>query len=498
LSNIRVHFSGFVAFIAGITSVIFGLVFTLTITRRLLPEEYGIWGLLLSIVNYLLISEVIFSYWSTRQIARNENIGKSSVLSSLLFSLCVIPIFIAYIFAISETSKAQFDILFLGILLVPVSFVSQTLSSINMGHKPHVVSYSQIVFQIIKIPIALLTVVLFDLSVFGVVIAVLLAFLGKISLQIFYARNKLKEKFDFQKFKWWIKFSWIPLFGHVPNFFQTIDIAIYSVITGSVIGIAYYNAAYAISVIVSHAGSISQALYPKLLANKSFEGISKNISNITYFGILLVCLSMIFSKPALFALNPLYQNAWPIVIILSVKLFLQALRTIPTYVIFGTEQIDLDHNLKFSKLIKSNLFRIPKFLAFFNFGYILSLIIFLQLSSPNLSDLDLVFWWSIFGVTFEIPISLFLWIYSKKYATYSFSFKTLTKYLIGAFAMVSFFVTTSNFILNYEPSIYIFLPSLLLELFLCVSVYIGLTYLIDKEVRILFSAIFGEIKNFKP
>lgn len=497
MSNIRVNFSGFIAFIGGIISVVFGLVFTLTITRRLLPEEYGLWGLLLSIVNYLLISEVIFSYWSTRQIARNENIGKSSVLSSLLFSILILPIFIAYIFAISDSSKAQFDILFLGILLVPVSFVSQTLSSINMGHKPHVVSYSQIVFQIIKIPVALLTVVLFDFSVFGVVIAVLFAFLGKISLQIYYAKNKLKEKFDFQKFKWWVKFSWIPLFGHVPNFLHTVDIVIYSVITGSVIGIAYYNAAYAISVIVSHAGSISQALYPKLLANKSFEGISKNINHITYFGILLVGLSIVFSKPALFALNPIYQTAWPIVIILSLRLFLQALRTIPTYVIFGTEQIDVEHNLKFSKLIKSNLFIIPKFLALFNLGYIVCLIIFLQSYSSNFSDIDLVFWWAIFGVVFEIPISLFLWIYSKKYAKYSFPFNNIVKYLIGVFTMMLFFTVTSNLILNYEPSIYDFFPSLLFELILCILVYIGLTYLIDKDVRLLFSTILGEIKNFK-
>lgn len=498
MSNIRVHYSGFVAFIAGLISVGFGLIFTLTITRRLLPEEYGVWGLLLSIVNYLLISEVIFSYWSTRQIARSEDIGKSSILSSMLLSILMLPIFAVYVFFVSESSDAQFEILLLGLALIPVSFISQTLAAINLGHKPHVVSYAQIIFQVVKIPVALITVVIFNFDVFGVVIALFIAFLGKIFVQLYFAREKLKGKFNFQKFKWWIRFSWIPLFGHLPNYLQTIDVAIYSLITGSVIGIAYYHVAYAIAAIVGHSGVISQALYPKLLANKTFEGITKNINHMLYFGILLVGISIIFSKPALYALNPLYQNVWPVVIIISFRIFLQALRTIPIYIIFGTEQIDTENNPKFSKLIKSNLFKIPKFLIIFNMCYVVGLIVFLQLSSNSFSELDLVFWWSMIGLIVEIPISVFLWMYSRKYVKFSFPIISPLKYLLGMFALITFFLLTSDQILNYEPSIYDFLPSLFIELVFCIAIYIGLTYLIDKETRNLFRSIFNEIRTFIP
>jgi len=498
LSNIRVTYSGFIAFISGLVGVFFGLIFTLIVTRRLLPEEYGTWGLLLSIVNYLLISEVIFSYWSMRQIARGEDVGKSSILSSSLLSILIMPLFVAYVFLISENSEANFEILLLGVLLIPVSFISQSLSAINLGHKPHVVSYSQIIFQSVKIPAALITIVIFDFGVFGVVLAILAAYIGKIIVQLYYARSKLKGKYSYQKLKWWIKLSWISLFRWIPNYLQTIDVALYSLITGSVIGIAYYHAAFAIAAIVGHSGFLSQALYPKLLADKSFDGIKKNLNHVLYFAILLIGISIVFSKPALFALNPLYLNAWPIAIVLAFKVFLQALRTIPVYIILGTEQVDTESNPKFSRLIKSNLFKLPKFLSIFELGYVIVLIAFLLIFTNSISELELVFWWAMIGLFFEIPTSIFLWMYSAKYVKLSFPIINLLKYLLGISVLIIFFLITSDLILNYEPSIYDFLPSLLLELTLCVGVYIGLTYLIDKETRNLLKSILNEIRTFLP
>jgi len=424
-----------------------------------------------------------------------ENIGKTSFFSSSLLSISLIPLFIAYVFLVSENSEANFEILLLGIILLPVSILSQNLTAINLGHKPHVVGYSHIIFQVIKIPVVLMTVVILDLGVLGVVLAVLFAFLGKIGLQLYYARSKLKDRFDFQKLQRWVKTSWIPLFASLQSYLVTIDVAIYSIITGSVIGVAYYSVAFSIAAIVQHAGTISKALYPKLLAKKSFEGTKTTLNHVLYFAILLIGIAIIFSEPALFALNPLYQNAWPIVIVFSIRLFIQALRTIPLNIIGGTEQVDTESNPTFSRLIKSNLFKLPKFLSIFNACYIFVLIAFLLVFSNLISELDLVFWWVMIGLFIEIPTSIFLWTYSAKYVKLSFPIVNSIKYLLGMLGFVIFFVLTSDLVLNYEPSIYDFLPSLLLEFALCVSIYLGLTYLIDKDTRNLFKSILNEIKT---
>ena len=498
MSNIRVTYSGLIAFISGIVSVIFGLFFILIVTRSLSPEEYGTWGLLFSIVSYMVISETIFSYWSVRQISRGKNIGKTSILSSSLLSIVILPMFVLYVFFVSENTEAKFEILLLGIILIPVSVISQSLSAINLGYKPHVIGYSQIIFQSIKIPAVFITLLVFDLSVFGIILSILIALLGKIILLFYYAIPKLKDKFNYQTLKYWIKTAWIPLFSIIPNYLVALDIVIYSVITGSVIGIAFYNVSYSIAAIVQHSGTISQALYPKLLAEKNFGGIKKILNQISYFAILLVGISIVFSKPALFALNPLYENAWPIVLVLSFKVSIQAFRTIPLSIITGTEQVDSENNPRFSRLIKSNLFKLPKILIIFNSLYILILVIFLQFFSNSFSELDLVFWWALIGLFIEIPTSLFLWIYSRKYIKISFPISNPLKYLLAISIMIAFFMYSSNFILNYEPSIYDFLPSLLLDLILCVGIYIGITYLFDNDTRKLLTSILNELKSIIP
>ena len=86
LSNIRVTYSGLIGFIVGISGVFTGLIFVLMITRRLSPEEFGTWTLIGSILTYFLISELIISFWTTRQIARDEDVGKTAVFSSKIMA----------------------------------------------------------------------------------------------------------------------------------------------------------------------------------------------------------------------------------------------------------------------------------------------------------------------------------------------------------------------------------------------------------------------------
>jgi hypothetical protein len=249
---------------------------------------------------------------------------------------------------------------------------------------------------------------------------------------------------------------------------------------------------------VQHSGTISQALYPKLLATKSFDGIKKNLNHSLYFAILLIGIAIVFSKPTLYALNPVYQNGWPIVIVLSFRIFFQALRTIPAYIIAGTEEVDIEYKPKFSKLLKSNLFNMPKFAIIFYSSYVLILVAFLSLfKNSGLSEIEIVTWWTVIGLLIEVSYSIFLWSYSRKYTKIIFPIKNLIKYICGMSVFVIFFLLTSDLVLNYKPSIYDFLPSLFLELTLCVGIYIGFTNLIDKETRNLFKSIIKEIKLLK-
>jgi hypothetical protein len=492
LSDIRVTYSGLIAFVVGMAGVFLGLIFTLIVTRRLSPEEFGIWALVLSVVNYFLISEVIISYWTTREIARGKEIGKTSILSSLAITIVSIPIFIVYFFTIAENNQIDHNIILLSVILLPVNFFSFALTGINLGHKPHATSFGLLVFGILKIPLVVITVIFFDWGVIGVILSFFVALSGKIIIQLYFAMPKLKNQFQFKTMVRWVKLSWLPLFGQIQKYIQLLDVVLYSIITSSVLGIAYYHASFAIAGIVAHASSISYALYPKLLSGK-VEGIKKNLTLVFYFSIPLLGISIIFSKPALYALNPFYVDAWPIVIFLSFKIFLSVTRIVPIRVLAGTENVDIEEHTDRSKFIKSVLFKIPLILGTFNLAYLIILVVILSIFSSQVDELELVVWWSIIGLLVDIPLTIAIWKFSLTKIKISIPWKKISKFVAATIIFMVFYSLTSDLILDYDQSIYKFLPSVLIQFVICVGIYLGITYTFDDETRALFKSLKSEI-----
>ncbi|MFM7797149.1 MAG: hypothetical protein ACKO7N_10340, partial [Candidatus Nitrosotenuis sp.] len=319
MNNIRVTYSGLIAITVGLASVITGAIFTLIVTRRLSPEEFGIWSIIGSVISYFLTVEPVVSYWSTRQIARGEKVGKTSVYSSLMFSLGSIPLYIILVFFVFQGNQTHYYSMILAVVLLPVSFVSQTISGVNLGHKPHATSYGILAFESLKIPLGLVLVYFLDMGVNGAILTTMGAFLAKIAIQIYFGRDQLHDKFEFQTLKHWIKLSWLPLYSNLSHLIWALDVVVYTIITKSVLGVAYYSVSASIAAIIGNAGLISQAIYPKLLARGSHDIISENFRQLLFFAIPILGITVVFSKPALFALNPVYQDGTLIVIIFSFR-----------------------------------------------------------------------------------------------------------------------------------------------------------------------------------
>lgn len=494
MENIRVTHAGLIAFVVGIVSVLTGLVFVLIITRTLTPEEFGTWALIGAILNYLLISEVIINYWTVRQIARNEPVGKTGLLSSTFFILAAIPIYLAYVYFTSDQSNVIFDSILLGIILIPVYFLSNALVQINLGHKPNAVSYGNLIFEITKIPIALSLVVFFELGISGAIFTILLSYSARIIIQIYFAKNVLRTKFQFNIIKNWIKLAPVPLYNILPNYLKNLDVLLYPIIIGSVIGVTYYFVAFTISNIVMHSSLIAQALYPKLLAEGKYEAISENFSLVMYFAIPLTTLAILFAKPGLFALNPEYQFADFIVGVLSLKILLIVLHKYFQQILLGLENVDAENNVKFSKLLHSKLFYVPTINIIQYSSYIIIFVIILT-SNSNISDLDLVLWWALLGLFIEIPFVIYLSILVHKNTEFSIKYKEIIKYLFAAFIVILIYFATSDFIIKYKVSIYDFLPGVIIQAIICISVYLGITYAIDVKTRKTYQSIMNEVFN---
>jgi len=267
-NNIRVTYSGLIGFVVGLVSVFTSLIFVLVVTRTLSPEEFGTWSLVIIMMSYFMIPDAIVSFWSVRHISRNEIVGKTALFSSSIFLIGVIPIYLGLSLFLSTQSNINLNSLFFGAILIPAYIIHHSLNSINRGHKPQVHSYSIFVFELIKIPLGFYFIFFLQMGVEGVILAVLFGFIGRIILQVYFARTKLRDKFKLSILRRWIKLSWIPIYSVFMNLYFQIDVILYPIIIGSVIGVAYYHVAYIIAGILNHAGMISTALYPKLLGGK--------------------------------------------------------------------------------------------------------------------------------------------------------------------------------------------------------------------------------------
>ena len=478
----------------GLISVITGLVFTLIVTRRLVPEEFGTWSLIGTMISYFLISEAILDFWTIRQVARGENVGRTSLVSSLFFSFGAIPFYLLLAYVISGESNANLDLLIFGSILIPVFFVSRVLTEINTAHKPQKTSYSLLVFEVFKIPTALALVYFLDLGVIGVIISIMIAYLIKIGVQIYFAKPKLKNKFNFSYLKRWIKLSWVALYSAFPRLINSLDVMFYTLITGSVIGIAFYSAAFVISNLVAHSSLISQALFPKLLAKGSHEHINENFSLLMYFAIPLLGLSVIFSKPALFALNPAYIDGTLIVILLSFKTFFLVLDQTLQRILVSIDTVDVEVNPTFRSLLKSNLFHIStvRFIkvGIYLFTFVTTLVL---LHTTELDEVFLVTIWALITLIIEIPFFIYMWILTKRYIKFSFPYVSTLKYLGTTLAFGIVFVFASEQIIIYHESIFNFLPTVILMFVICVGIYLLITYLIDNKTKKLFKSIINEI-----
>ena len=212
-----------------------------------------------------------------------------------------------------------------------------------------------------------------------------------------------------------------------------------------------------------------------------------------YFAIPLLGITTIFSKPALFALNPIYAEGSFIVVIISFRTFFYVLTSVLYQILMGIETIDLEQNPRFANLAKSKIFFIPTLQNIQYFLHIVTVVItVIILHSYDTPELELVKWWAIIGFILQIPFFIYAWILVQKHVKFPFPSKSTLKYVGSTIAFTAVFFLSSGRIINYQYSIYDFLPRLILELSICVGIYILVTFMVDKKTRILLKAIFTE------
>lgn len=494
MSNIRVTYSGLIAFLVTILGVVTGTIFVIIVTRKLDPEDFGLWTLIGSIVTYVTIVEPIVTYWTTRQIARGEKIGKTSLFTSGLFSAGGVLVYFVIAIFVSFALGVDLFVLLLASALIPLFFVNNILNSICIGFRPQAVSYGLIAFETSKIPAGLIFVFFAQLGIIGVIITIIIANIIKMSILVILAKEQLTGSIKKESLKFWLRTSWLSLYRSTHGLIYKLDVLIFSLTTNSLVGLAFWASASAASNYVVSAGSISQGLYPKLIATKKNEYAIENLKRTLYFAIPILGATVVFAKPALHILNPFYIDGALIVIILGFRAFVNLLTGFFYNILESYESVDRDKKAPFRQYLKSQLFLVPTLKLAFSGIYVGILGMFLiSVISQDLMPVEMVTNWAFIILITNIPFMIYAMIIVKKKFDIYLPFKEIIQYssVTLLFSIIIYFI--SDIVLTYPDSIYDFLPQVIPLAILGGLIYFGITYVISNSVRIFFKSILKEM-----
>lgn len=496
MSGIRVTYSGLIAFLASLATVITGLFFTIIISRELSQDDFGTWALIGTLTSYVYFMRRPIAYWCTREIARGEESGKTAFASTGIFaSIALFGYFIiAYFF--SETIQVDHTLLVFAGILIPVEYFNSILKSINRGFRPQMEEYGFLIFEVVKVPLALIFVFYFEFGLTGVIITIFLSNIASIVLLVITTRQKLRGKFEIKFLKKWLKLFWLPSYPYVSVIINVTDVALVTIFTGSVGAIAYWSASRAVAHIVSHSSKIGKGVYPKLLGGGKKEYLQENLNLFFYFAFPLAGMSIIFARPALFILNPLYEVAFLVVVFLVPAIFLRTLSEMFKEALTGIEKIDLNENAGFKDYIRSKLFVLPTMRLIQRAGYlgILAIVLILYANSVE-SDVEIIIYWSIISLSVQIPYTMYFFYLIRKDFKPKLNLRAFSTYFITTVVVFGGIYLLMEQYLVYEESIFDFLPDFIPYLIAGIGLYLGITYLIDKKTKQLFHKIINEIRN---
>lgn len=443
-----------------------------------------------------MVFDPISTYWVTRHVARNEQASVTALGSNMLFSVAAIVLYFGIILVMTYTTDADFHALLYSTIMIPLLYIGKEMKGVLSGFKPQAVSYGLLVFEVIKIPIGFIAIYWLDLGIQGAITTTILSQSCMIGYYVFTIREKLKEKFQLDLFKKWLKLSWLPLFNGNTDRLVNLDVTIYSTIVGSVSGLAYVGASKSLANIISMTTYLSSGLYPKLIASKKGDYVEMVFKRTLLFTIPILGLALVFAKPGLWIINPIYIDGTLIVYAWAFTYFTYVFHALFSSSLLGLENVDEQTSPKFKEFLKSRLFTVPA-VDFIGraVGLAFLAIVVSIIFKMNFQDLEIIFWWGMIGVVTNIVIVGVYWKMLSKVTPFKFPIINTLKYLTATIVSSIFlFFLLENYLI-YDESIFTFGPRIIPYLLLFASIYVSIMYTWDRESREFIKSIFNEMKK---
>ena len=482
-AKVRLKFSILINFVMRILSLSAGLLFTISVTRKLSVEDFGTWTMLFKYISYVLPFAAIFSYWLPRTISRGFNTAKAGLFLSIILGLTAS---IAYIFigwGASIFFNQPLTPLLAATVIVLQEYLYRGLLNIALSHAPQYRGVAIFTIRAAQAVSALALVVFLKLGLYGAVIA---AIIGRSCglLLLFVVNSKVisSSVFDFSIVRDWIKKSWLPLYGNIVLMFSSLDVLIIRSIIGSEEPIAYYGISMSILGIAMISAHVSPALYAKLLAKRDVRDVLEAFWVSYMLLVPMVVGIFVYTEPILAVYSMKYTIAIWVIRLFTLASAFQAFSTILSTTLGGFEYRDLKENISLRKTV---LFKIPTLRLIITIIYLAVIAITSYAFRQNILTAS-----SCWGFAYMLRFLLLAYMFDKLLRKefnirlpYDYFVKSITKFLSSSLTIV---VLSMLFPIEPHVSIWRLLKDFAPVLVISVLAYFSILYIIDNKFRVFF------------
>ena len=360
MSKVKLRLSGGLAFAANTLSYLTGFIFSIFITRRLTEEEFGVWALIGSLINYGLVPFYLVSPWISRDAAR----GKKVLGPALALFLSLMPISLITYFVIASqyaiTIECDPTIIIFGIIvLIPYIFLTLG-NAIQSGYDPQTLGLAKIIFEISKIILGFCIVVALNMRLVGALTTLSIAYFLQTSILMYCSRPLFEKNIGKDLIIKWVKGVSISTVQVITNVIAATDIILMAWIIGHAEIAGYWQAAITASALVFYSSSLMSGLGPRLISGGTQRDLDKAFDFTMMFMIPLLSGFFLLSKDILWVLRPTYSLVWVASCILAVGGVMITLGEFGFTAVYGTDKFDVEDSLSIRHYLKSKVFILNK------------------------------------------------------------------------------------------------------------------------------------------
>ena len=493
VSKVKLRLSGGLAFAANILSYLTGFIFSILITRRLTEEEFGVWALIGSLINYGLVPFYLVSPWISRDAAR----GKRVLGPALVLFLSLMPVSLITYFVIASqyaiTIRYDPTIIILGIIvLIPYIFLTLG-NAIQSGYAPQNLGLAKIIFEISKIILGFCMVIALNMKLVGALITLSIAYFLQASMLMYCSKPLFEKDIGKDLIIKWVKGASVSTVQVITNVIAATDIILMAWIIGHAEIAGYWQAAITASALVFYSSSLMSGLGPRLISGGTQRDLDKAFDFTMMFMIPLLFGFFLLSRDILWVLRPTYSLVWVASCILAVGGVMITLGEFGFTAVYGTDKFDLEDSLSVGHYLKSRVFLLNKLELVLKSAYITCLATMLVATkSLSLGIAELTILIASINLMIAILKSVIGLKLMKKYTSLRLSGGNIAHYLITS-TIMAIFVYILRMSIGELPSRAIEAAAYLLPLIISGAVIYGaVLYAINRDFR----SFLGEVYSF--